>query len=256
MAPHCDALLRVLLLVCVALFPIWLNLIPLSSLAAILIVTGFKLASPALFHQMWKAGRYQFAPFVLTVVAVVLTDLLVGVLIGLAVSLSFILWSNARRPIRRIVERHLGGEVVHIELANQVSFLNRPALARVFDEVPRGGHVLLDARGTDYIDPDALDLIRDYAERTGPGDRGQPARVPQPVPPRRPNPVRGLLDPRPPGGRHSRAGAPDPQGRERPVPNRGAAHPGSRPQRSGDGRRVLPAGPRPQLHRLPDPRRS
>ena len=67
-------------------------------------------------------------PFVITVVAIVLTDLLVGVLIGLAVSLSFILWSNLRRPIRTIVEKHLGGEVVNIELANQVSFLNRAAL--------------------------------------------------------------------------------------------------------------------------------
>ena len=158
----------VLLLVCVALLPVWLNLIPLSCLAAILLVTGVKLASPALVRRMWDAGRYQFAPFILTVVAIVLTDLLVGVLIGLAVSTSFILWSNVRRPVRRIVEKHLGGEVVHIELPSQVSFLNRAALARVLDEVPRGGHVLLDARGTDYIDPDILDLIRDFAEQTGP----------------------------------------------------------------------------------------
>jgi carbonic anhydrase/SulP family sulfate permease len=65
-----------------------------------------------------------------TVAAIVLTDLLVGVLIGLAVSASFILWSNVRRPIRRIEEKHLGGDVVHVELPNQVSFLNRAALAR------------------------------------------------------------------------------------------------------------------------------
>jgi carbonic anhydrase/SulP family sulfate permease len=158
----------ILLLVCVALFPVWLNLIPLSCLAAILIVTGVKLASPALFKQMWAQGKHQFVPFLLTVVAIVLTDLLVGVLIGLAVSTSFILWSNVRRPVRRIVEKHLGGEVVHIELANQVSFLNRAALVRALDEVPTGWHVLLDARDTDYIDPDVLALIRDYAEKTGP----------------------------------------------------------------------------------------
>lgn len=158
----------VLLLVCVALLPTWLNLIPLSCLAAILLVTGVKLASPALFRQMWAGGKYQFAPFAVTVVAIVLTDLLIGVLIGLAVSTSFILWSNVRRPVRRIVEKRLGGDVVHIELANQVSFLNRAALIRVLDEVPRGGHVLLDARGTDYVDPDVLDLIRDFDEKTGP----------------------------------------------------------------------------------------
>lgn len=158
----------VLVLVSVALLPEWLNLIPLSCLAAILLVTGVKLASPALVKQMWHAGRYQFVPFVLTVVAIVLTDLLVGVLIGLAMSVSFILNSNVRRPLRRIMEKHLGGEVLHVELANQVSFLNRAALAKALDEVPRGGHVLLDAQQTDYIDPDVLSLIRDYTEQTGP----------------------------------------------------------------------------------------
>jgi carbonic anhydrase/SulP family sulfate permease len=107
-------------------------------------------------------------PFVLTVAAILLTDLLVGVLIGLAVSLGFILNSNLRRPIRRFVEKHLGGDVLHIELANQVSFLNRAALLKVLDAVPRGGHVLLDAQNTDYIDPDVLDLLRDFTEQSAP----------------------------------------------------------------------------------------
>ena len=158
----------VLLLVSVAFLPMWLNVIPLSCLAAILLVTGVKLASPALVKQMWNEGRYQFIPFAVTVVAIVLTDLLIGVLIGLAVSIGFILNSNMRRPMRRFVEKHLGGDVLHIELANQVSFLNRAALSSVLDEVPRNGHVLLDAQNTDYIDPDVLDLIRDFKEVSGP----------------------------------------------------------------------------------------
>jgi carbonic anhydrase/SulP family sulfate permease len=156
------------LLVSVAFLPMWLNAIPLSCLAAILLMTGVKLVSPALVKQMWSEGRYQFAPFALTVVAIVLTDLLIGVLIGLAVSIAFILDSNMRRPIRRFVEKHLGGDVLHIELANQVSFLNRAALSKALDEVPRDGDVLLDAQNTDYIDPDVLDLIRDFKEQTGP----------------------------------------------------------------------------------------
>ena len=78
----------------------------------------------------------------------------VGITIGLAVSTSFILYSNLRRPMRRIVEKHLGGEVLHIQFSTQVSFLNRAALERILREVPRGGHVLLDASHTDYIDPD------------------------------------------------------------------------------------------------------
>jgi carbonic anhydrase len=158
----------VLLLGSVLLVPSWLNAIPLSCLAAILLITGTKLASPALFKQMWSEGRYQFIPFAVTVLAIVFTNLLTGVLIGLAVGLGFILISNLRQPIRRFEEKHLGGEVLHIELANQVSFLNRAALSKVFDDVPQGGHVLLDALDTDYIDPDILDLIRDFREKTAP----------------------------------------------------------------------------------------
>ncbi len=158
----------VLLLVSVMLLPGWLNTIPLSCLAAILFVTGFKLASPALVKRMWSEGRTQFAPFAVTIVAIVLTDLLVGVLIGLASAIGFILHSNFRSPLRKIVEKHLGGEVVHIELADQVSFLNRAALSRELDAVAPGGHVLLDARTTDYIDPDVLDLIHEYNDKIAP----------------------------------------------------------------------------------------
>ncbi|MBX3301790.1 MAG: bifunctional SulP family inorganic anion transporter/carbonic anhydrase [Nitrospira sp.] len=157
-----------LLLVSVPLIPAWLNTIPLSCLAAILLMTGIKLASPALIKQMWYEGRYQFIPFAATVTAIVFTDLLIGIIIGLVVAVGFILNSSMRRPVHRFVEKHLGGDVLHIELANQVSFLNRAALAAALNEVPRNGRVLLDARSTDYIDPDVLDLIRDFKEQTGP----------------------------------------------------------------------------------------
>jgi carbonic anhydrase/SulP family sulfate permease len=157
-----------LLLIGAAFLGRWFNEIPLSCLAAVLLVTGMKLASPALFRRMWGEGPSQFVPFAATLAAIVFTDLLVGVLLGLAVCAGFVLRSNVRRPLRRIVEKHLGGEVVRVELANQVSFLNRAALARTLDAVPRGGDVLLDARDTDYIDPDVLGLIREYVEETGP----------------------------------------------------------------------------------------
>ncbi len=137
-------------------------------LAAILLVTGFKLASPKLFREMWSEGRYQFLPFVITVVAIVYTDLLIGVLIGLGVAVLFILNSNLRRPVRRIVETHLGGDVLHIELANQVSFLNKASLDKVFNDTKRGSNVLIDASGTDYIDPDVLSLIRDFKNNVAP----------------------------------------------------------------------------------------
>lgn len=158
----------ILLAVCVACFPRYLNLIPLSCLAAILLVTGIKLASPRLVKDMWSQGRYQFLPFAATLVSIVLTDLLVGILIGLAVSLAFILNSNLRRPLRQVVEKHLSGEVVHIELPDQVSFLNRAVLERRLDEATAGTHLLLDASRSDYIDPDILALIREFKETTAP----------------------------------------------------------------------------------------
>lgn len=155
-----------LLVLCVVSVPQWLNEIPLSALAAILITTGFKLASPALFRQMWGEGTRQFLPFMMTIAAIVVTDLLVGVLIGLGISILFILHSNLRRPLRRIVEKHTSGDVLRIELANQVSFLNRASIEKTLHEVPRGGHVLIDARSTDYIDPDIRDLISDFHDTT------------------------------------------------------------------------------------------
>ncbi len=158
----------VLLLVCVGLFPVYLNMIPLAALAAILIHTGFKLASPQLFQSMWKQGRYQFAPFIITVVAIVYSDLLIGIVIGLVVSCLFILNSNLRRPIRRVVETHIDGDVVHVQLANQVSFLNRAALDTMFNQAEPGAKLLLDASESDYIDPDVLSLIREFKENTGP----------------------------------------------------------------------------------------
>lgn len=156
------------ILVSVVMLPVYMNMIPLAALAAILLVTGLKLASPALFRQMWREGRYQFIPFLVTVVTIVLTDLLIGIVVGLIVSLLFILHGNLRRPVRRIVETHLGGNVLHIELANQVSFLNRAALSKVFNDVPRDTHLLIDASQTNYIDPDVLSLIRDFKIETSP----------------------------------------------------------------------------------------
>ena len=154
-----------LLLGCVMFVPALLNRIPLAALAAILVMTGLKLASPKLLRQMWSEGRYQFLPFAVTVTAIVLTDLLKGILIGLAVAIGFILHSNLRRPMRKFVEKHATGDVLRIELSNQVSFLNRAALDETLRNVPRGGHVVLDARHTDYIDPDVLDLITDFRDK-------------------------------------------------------------------------------------------
>jgi carbonic anhydrase/SulP family sulfate permease len=157
-----------LLLAALALFPRAINQIPLACLAAILITTGLRLASPAVFREMRRAGRYQLVPYLITLVAIVFTDPLQGILIGLVVSLGFILWSNQRRPMRLVVEHHLAGDVTRVELANQVSFLNRAELRRVLDGMPRGRHVLLDASESVYIDPDILETVREYRDSIAP----------------------------------------------------------------------------------------
>lgn len=157
-----------LLLGSLLLVPTLLNRIPLAALAAVLLVTGFKLASPNLFRKMWKEGSKQFIPFAVTVGAIVFTDLLTGVLIGLGTSVGFILWGNMRRGFRMIREDHVGGLVHRIELATQASFLNRAQLATVLGEFRRGDQVAIDARMTDYVDPDILSLIREFADETAP----------------------------------------------------------------------------------------
>lgn len=153
-------------------FALWLphvlNMIPLSCLAAILFMTGYKLISPKIIAKLYSEGRAVFLPFAITVTAIVMTDLLIGILIGLGVSLLFILFSNTKRPIHKTLERHLGVEVHHIELANQVSFLSRAVLEKSLREVPRGGHVLLDAQNTDYLDPDIVSFMREFRDKTAP----------------------------------------------------------------------------------------
>ena len=148
--------------------PATLNMIPLSCLAAILFMTGYKLISPKLVTKLYREGWSVFAPFAVTVVAIVMTDLLIGILIGLGVSLLFILNSNTKRPIHKMLERHLGVEVHRIELANQVSFLSRAVLEKSLREVPRGGHVLLDARNTDYLDQDIVSFLHEFRDKTAP----------------------------------------------------------------------------------------
>lgn len=156
----------ILLLVCVITVPQWLNEVPLSALAAILIITGFKLANPQIFKEMWHDGRTQFLPFVITIAAILLTDLLTGVIFGLAISIFFILHNNLRRPLRRVMEKHAVGDVLRIELASQVSFLNRPVLEKALFDVPRGGRVIIDARNSSYIDPDVRNLLAEFRDLT------------------------------------------------------------------------------------------
>jgi carbonic anhydrase/SulP family sulfate permease len=158
----------VLLLGSVLLVPGLLNSIPLAALAAVLIFTGWKLANPTIFRSMWATGPAQFVPFFVTVSAIVFTDLLLGVGLGLATSLAFVLWSNLRAGPHVIKEDHVGGLVHRVELGTQATFLNRAQLATTLAGFGKGDQVVLDARMTDYIDPDALAQINEFVKETAP----------------------------------------------------------------------------------------
>ncbi|EZQ12324.1 bifunctional SulP family inorganic anion transporter/carbonic anhydrase [Acinetobacter sp. Ver3] len=150
-----------LIVAVVALTPL-INAIPLSSLAAILILTGFKLATPSLFKRIYAQGWKQFLPFIVTVVAIIATDLLKGIMIGLVISLLIILQSHLHRGVRVIHEKHLHGSLTRIELAPNLSFLNRAALVTALEKVKPHENVLIDASNTYYIDPDIYQIIKDF----------------------------------------------------------------------------------------------
>jgi MFS superfamily sulfate permease-like transporter len=148
----------VLLLLCVALIPALLNLIPKSALAAVLIYTGYKLAKPALFKAYYKKGWDQFLPFVITIIAILLTDLLIGVLIGIGVGLFFIIRSNFKTSVFIVHDQNK----YLIRLRKDVSFLNKPIIKNKLEEIPENASVLIDASRADFIDKDIIEVIEDF----------------------------------------------------------------------------------------------
>ncbi|MFM1794294.1 MAG: hypothetical protein RL642_679, partial [Bacteroidota bacterium] len=153
-----------MLLLTVVLIPGILNMIPMASLAAILLMIGWKLASPKVFKHMWQSGLQQFIPFIITVVAVVFTDLLKGVGVGLVVSIFYILKGNMQLAYRFSKEKFHEGETIHIDLAQEVSFLNKAAIKQTLSDLPSNSKVRIDAGNTVYIDFDVLQMIRDFAQ--------------------------------------------------------------------------------------------
>ena len=153
-----------LLLICAGSIPLLLNKIPLAVLASILLLTGYKLAKPALFKKWYAAGFYQFVPFVVTVVAIVFTDLLLGVALGMVVSIFFILRENLKSPYFFNHNEHHTGDIIHINLAQEVSFLNKAAIKMTLENIPEKSYVIIDATESLYIDHDVLELIKEFTE--------------------------------------------------------------------------------------------
>nr|WP_315142183.1 SulP family inorganic anion transporter [uncultured Flavobacterium sp.] len=154
----------VLLLISVLAIPSILNKIPLATLAAILLLVGYKLAKPATFLHFWHYGKYQFVPFIATLLAVVFTDLLKGVALGIVISIIFVLRGNLKRAYSFRKEEYEDGDIIHIDLAQEVSFLNKAAIKSTLAKIPENSKVIIDAKDTVYIAHDVLDLITEFKE--------------------------------------------------------------------------------------------
>jgi MFS superfamily sulfate permease-like transporter len=149
----------ILLLVCVATIPALLNEIPLASLAAILLVIGYRLARIPLFKRMWREGLWQFLPFVVTIVGLVFTDLLKGIMLGMLVAFFEILIYNYQLNFYR--EQTSEG-CFTIRLTEHMTFLNKAALKRILREVPPGCELTIDMSDTRIIDHDVREVIDDF----------------------------------------------------------------------------------------------
>ena len=150
-----------LLLSSVILFPQLINKIPLSALAAILVITGYKLAKPSLFRELHRKGIDQVIPFVATILAILFSDLLVGILIGIGVSLFFLIRSNFKSSVMIVSDE----KSWLVRFRKDVSFLNKPIVKDGLDAVPEGSYVLIDLTRADFIDKDIVDVINEFMHR-------------------------------------------------------------------------------------------
>lgn len=169
-----------LLLITVILIPGILNMIPKGALAAILILTGWKLAKPAVFKGFWDAGKYQFIPFIVTVLVIIAVDLfaiipalsgkglIIGVLAGIMAAAGAILHGNLKNSYFFNKEKHTEGDTITINLSEEVSFLNKAAIRETLDHMPENSNVIIDASSTKYIDFDVLELIKEFRDIKAP----------------------------------------------------------------------------------------
>jgi MFS superfamily sulfate permease-like transporter len=151
-----------LILISIVSIPTVLNMIPLATLAAILLVVGYKLAKPALFKKMYSQGWAQFVPFMVTVIGVAFTDLLIGLMIGLVFSILFVLYASYKLPFKIGENDDAERKRMRIELAQEVTFINKARIMDTLRRIPRKTDVVIDASKTSFIHHDILEIIEDF----------------------------------------------------------------------------------------------
>ena len=148
------------LLISVMTIPVILNKIPLSVLASILFIVGYKLAKPALFKKMYQLGWKQFVPFVVTILGIVFTDLLIGIGLGLLVGITVILIKSYQNSHFLHIEDHTdGNKKVKMTLAEEVTFINKGAILHELDLIPESAALELDVTKTRYLDNDVIEIL-------------------------------------------------------------------------------------------------
>lgn len=152
----------VFLLLAVVLIPTLLNRIPNASLAAILLITGYNLTKPKLYRSMWQLGWKQFLPFILTIGVILATDLLVGVCIGLLLSIYFIIQNNFKAEYNLVKTIQEGQECFLMRLNSNVTFLNKVRLRDALDDIPDNSRLTIDGSHCNFIDYDILEIISEY----------------------------------------------------------------------------------------------
>ncbi|MBG6131573.1 MFS superfamily sulfate permease-like transporter [Aquimarina sp. EL_43] len=154
------------LLISVIAIPKLLNFIPLSVLAAILLIVGYKLAKPATFATMWKSGWKQFVPFIVTVLGIVFIDLLWGIGLGLMVGVVVILFKSYQNShFLHIEDESDGKRKVKMTLAEEVTFFNKGAILKELDSLPEDTYLTLDVRKTRFLDYDIVEILEDFSEK-------------------------------------------------------------------------------------------
>jgi len=152
----------VLILISAIFIPNILNLVPLSSLAAILFVVGFKLAKPDTFKQMYRMGLSEFIPFMVTILGIIFTDLLIGITLGLVTGIMYILWNNYRTPYHFDPNDYKSGEPIKIQLSEDVSFLNKAGIMNTLNHLPDSSKIIIDGSRVTSIHPDILEMFDDF----------------------------------------------------------------------------------------------
>ena len=139
-----------------------INLIPLSALAAILLMTGYKLTKVKLFYTIYQQGKEHFIPFVITILAILFTDLLKGIGVGMVVGALFILKRSAGNSFYLHTKKFLKGNSYSLLLSEEVTFLNKAAIAEILESFPANSNVVIDGAKSKFIDDDVMEIIRDY----------------------------------------------------------------------------------------------